>query len=231
MSNHFFARPIFVTILAVAAITIGCDKSPSAPTSPAAAVAPSAAPTVTAISPESGFTSFPSEIRVSGTGFVVGATVTLDGVAAVVSKVTSTEITARTPPHARGTVDVVVTNPDRQNATLPRAYTFEIVTLTVSQNVVSPGGQLTVSWVAPSGRSRLDWIGFFKVEAPSTSYEQGWWDYTDGVASGALTLTAPTQPGEYEFRYLAEDGYIDQTRSERVTISSGQEPAEYLRIP
>lgn len=220
MSNHGSARAFVVTLLSAAAMTVSCGKSPSAPTPPAAPLTPSAAPTVAAISPDSGFTSFPSEIHVSGTGFALGATVTLDGVAATVSKVTSTEITARTPPHALGTVDIVVTNPDRQSATLARAYTFEIVTLAVSQRTVSPGGELTVSWVAPSGRSRLDWIGFSRVEAPNASYDQGWWSYTDGAASGARTLTAPTEPGEYEFRYLAEDGYIDQARSGPVTVSA-----------
>jgi hypothetical protein len=218
MSNHGLPRAI-VTLFSAAVMTVGCGKSPSSPTPRAA---PSAAPTVAAIAPDSGFTSFPSEIHVSGTGFALGATVTLDGVAATVSKVTSTEVIARTPPHAPGTVDVVVTNPDRQNATLTGAYTFEIVTLTVSQNMVSPGGDLTVSWVAPSGRSVWDWIGLFKVGTPNTSYEQGWWDYTHGVASGAMTLTAPAQPGNYEFRYLAEDGYVDQTRSGPVTVLASQ---------
>src|SRR5438105_12806119 len=148
MSNRVFVRAVIAMALAM---HLGCDKSPSAPTPP---VTPAlAALTVTAIFPDSGFTSFPSEIHISGTGFAFGATVTLDGVAATVSKVTATEITARTPLHVRGTVDVVVTNPDRQSATLARAYTFDTVTLTTSQNIVSPGGQLTVSWVAPSGRS------------------------------------------------------------------------------
>ena len=45
MSNHFFARAAVAGLLVVVGMSLGCDKSPSAPT-PAAAPPP-AAPTVT----------------------------------------------------------------------------------------------------------------------------------------------------------------------------------------
>lgn len=113
---------------------------------------------------------------------------------------------------------MVVTNPGGQSGTLTRSYTYEVVTLTVGPNRALPGGLLSVSWMAPSGRPHLDWIALFKVGDPSTSYENGWWQYTDGVASRTLTLSAPTQPGEYEFRYLVDDGFIDVARSSPVTV-------------
>jgi hypothetical protein len=161
-----------------------------------------------------------------GTGFLTGATLTLDGVAATVTSVTSTTIIAMTPVHAAGTVDVVVTNPGGVRGALTGGYTFEIVSisLTASPNLVASGGQLTVSWVASSGQSRSDWVGFFKVGYPSTTYQSGWWQYTDGAASGTLTLSAPTQPGEYEFRYLLDDGFIDVARSSPVTVSASAPP-------
>ncbi len=70
-----------------------------------------------------------------------------------------------------------------------------------------------MSWVAPGGRSSLDWIGFFRVEDPNEAYESGWWSYTGGQPSGTLSLTAPSRPGQYEFRYLLDDGYVDVARA------------------
>jgi hypothetical protein len=48
--------------------------------------------------------------------------------------------------------------------------------------------------------------------------DNGWWDYTGGKTSGTLTLSAPTQAGQYEFRYLPNDGYVDAARSGVVTV-------------
>ena len=180
---------------------------------------------MTAVSPTTGAADFASQITVAGTGFLSGATLTLDGLAATVANVTSTRILATTPVHAAGTVDVVVTNPDGQRAALTGSYTFEIlsISLSASPSLVTSGNQLTVSWSAPSGRSDLDWIGLFKVGVPSTSYQNGWWDYADGGASGTLTLSAPAQPGEYEFRYLLDDGFIDVARSP-VSVTASPSP-------
>jgi hypothetical protein len=159
-------------------------------------------------------------VRVTGTGFVSGATLTLGGVAANVTSVTGTVISATTPADAPGTVDVVVTNPDGQRGTLARGYTYEVVTLTVSANKVTPGGQLSVTWVAPSARSSVDWIALLKVGDPSTSYASGRWQYTKGATAGTFTINAPTQSGEYEFRYLLDDDFIEVARSGTVTVSA-----------
>jgi hypothetical protein len=219
MSNHFFGSAIIAGVMALAAMNLGCDKSlsgPTPPTSPSSPTSPAVgALTVTVVSPTTGAANFASHIDVAGTGFLSGATLTLDGLAATITKVTSTRIFGETPVHAAGTVDVIVTNPGGQRAALMGSYTFEIVFISLSArpSLVTSGGQLTVTWSAPSGRSDLDWIGLFKVGVPSSSYQNGWWDYAHGGASGTLTLNAPAQPGEYEFRYLLDDGFIDVARS------------------
>jgi endonuclease/exonuclease/phosphatase family metal-dependent hydrolase len=83
------------------------------------------APTVTAISPTSGSTSGGTSVSITGTGFSPGATVSLGGTAATnVTVVSSTSITATTPAHAAGTVNVMVTNTDSQNGTLSSGYTY-----------------------------------------------------------------------------------------------------------
>ena len=75
-----------------------------------------------------------------------------------------------------------------------------------------------MSWLVPGGRSKWDWIGLFKRDAPNISYMEGWWDYTNGEPSGAFTVAAPSQPGEYEFRYLVDDGFDNVARSETITV-------------
>jgi IPT/TIG domain-containing protein len=209
-----------LSLLGVAGISLGCGKSPSAPTPlPAMSVtpvSPNAEFTVTAIAPPAGLPG--DSVKVAGAGFLPGATLKLDGIAARITSVTSTVITAITPVHAAGTADVIVINPGGQSGALTGGFTYEVVTLTVSSNQVAPGSQLSVSWEAPGGRSTGDWIALLKVGSPSTSYSQGWWEYTNGARSGTLTLSAPVQPGEYEFRYLADDGFVDAARSGRLTV-------------
>ena len=98
-----------VLLLAFAIGFAACDgRSPSGPT-PLSPAAPSA-PTVTAISPSTGSTVRPTPVMISGTGFLAGATVTVDAMAVNVTVVNGTMITAIVPAHAAGRVDVVVTN-------------------------------------------------------------------------------------------------------------------------
>jgi len=132
---------------------------------------------------------------------------------------------ALTPIHAAGTVDVVVTNPGGESGTLTGGYTYQSVTLTVSSNQVTSGSPLKVNWVAPSGRSSVDWIAFLRIGEPSTSYATSWWQYTRGATSGTFTLDAPNQPGEYEFRYLLDDDFGEAGRSNLVTVSAPASPS------
>ena len=82
-------------------------------------VSPTPAPTITSLSSSSGSTAGGASITINGTNFVSGATVTLGGAQATnVSVANSSTINASTPPHAPGTVNVTVTNPDGQWATL-----------------------------------------------------------------------------------------------------------------
>jgi len=83
------------------------------------------APTVSAISPTSGTTSGGDSVTITGTGFSSGATVSLGGTSATgVTVVSSTSITAKTPAHSAGAVNVVVTNTDSQSGTLTNGFTY-----------------------------------------------------------------------------------------------------------
>lgn len=81
--------------------------------------------TITSVDPDTGSTGGNTRITITGTGFVDGATVTFGGLPAFGVVVnSSTHLTCITDVHAKGAVDVVVTNPDDVVATLPGGYTY-----------------------------------------------------------------------------------------------------------
>src|SRR5436190_8433850 len=83
------------------------------------------APTVASVSPASGPIGGGTAVTITGANFAAGAAVTIGGVPATgVSVVNSTTITAATPAHAAGAVNVTVTNPDSQTATLTNGFTY-----------------------------------------------------------------------------------------------------------
>jgi hypothetical protein len=97
-------------------------------------------PTISSIVPSTGPTAGGTAVTITGTGFQAGATVSLGGAAAAsVAVASSTQIQAVTPPHATGPVDVRVTNPDAQFATLPADFTYGFPPPTISSIVPSTG--------------------------------------------------------------------------------------------
>src|SRR5262249_30255717 len=97
------------------------------------------APTLLNVAPTSGSATGGTTLTLTGADFAPGATVTVGGLAATaVSVVSATAITALTPPHAVGAVDVTVMNADGQSATLPNSFSY----------LPSPGPTLTS--VAPT---------------------------------------------------------------------------------
>ena len=83
------------------------------------------APTITDISPATGSQNGGTVVTLTGTGFLANASVKFGGTAATnVSVVSATSITATTPAHAIGKVDVLVTNTDSKSGTLSQAFTY-----------------------------------------------------------------------------------------------------------
>jgi hypothetical protein len=80
---------------------------------------------VTGVTPSFGSTAGGTFLTIVGSSFQSGATVSVGGVAATgVVVVNSSTITAATGAHSAGAVDVVVTNPDTQSATLTGGFTY-----------------------------------------------------------------------------------------------------------
>jgi hypothetical protein len=81
---------------------------------------------VTSISPAGGSVAGGSAVTINGGSFLSGASVTFGGVAATnVVVVSSIKITAKTPAHALGAVDVTVTNVNTTSGTLTNGYLYK----------------------------------------------------------------------------------------------------------
>jgi glucose/arabinose dehydrogenase len=126
--------------------------------------APNPAPTVISINPNTGVTTGGTAVTITGTGFIAGATVSVGGTAATgVAVVNSTTITASTPAHAAGAVNVVVTNTDAKTGTLTNGYTYTAPTGTIALSTVVSGLSSPVGIERPPGDNR-----FFIVEQRGT---------------------------------------------------------------
>src|SRR5258706_4734165 len=85
----------------------------------------STAPTISGISPGNGSSSGGTTITLSGTNFSSGSIVTVGGASATnVNVVNAQKMTAVTPAHAAGTVDITVTASTGGTATFPVGFTF-----------------------------------------------------------------------------------------------------------
>ena len=135
------------------------------------------APSVAAVTPNAGPGAGGAAVTITGTNFLPGATVSFGGTAATgVTVVSSTSITATTPNHSAGTVNVVVTNSDSQSGSLANAYTY-------SNGLGNPGLGLDVA---------QGWSGSLSITAGQSGA------YTlaiggDGM-SGTATLTCTGAP-------------------------------------
>jgi hypothetical protein len=85
---------------------------------------PEPAPSISTVTPASGRVPGGELVTISGSHFVVGATVSLGGAQAFATVQSAATIVAKTGTHAPGLVDVVVTNPDGQVATLANGFTY-----------------------------------------------------------------------------------------------------------
>jgi IPT/TIG domain/NHL repeat/GYF domain 2 len=119
-------------------------------------------PTISAVTPASGTLAGGTAVTITGTNFNFGASVTIGGTAATsVIVVSSTQITATTPAHAAGAVNVVVTNADAQSATLASGFTYvtaapptaPTATFTASPATITAGQTTTLSWATTNATS------------------------------------------------------------------------------
>lgn len=141
------------------------------------------APSVASISPSSGSNAGGTPITISGANFLGTVQVTIGGLAATVTTVTSSAIFAITPagPFDFATTasrDVTVTNPDGRSATLTNGFTYTLPAPSITG--ISPNGS------GPNGGTQvvITGTGFSSGAAMSVKF--------GGVAGTGLQVTSPT---------------------------------------
>jgi hypothetical protein len=176
-------------------------------------------PTISKISPNSGSSNGGTAVTITGTNFIAGATVTFGGTAATnVIVVSSTSITATTPAHAAGAVNVVVTD-SSGSGTLTNGFTY---TATVSIGFVqvasatpqTPTTSIKVSYsqVQTAGDLNLVAVGWNDTSATVQSVTDTAGNiYT--LAAGPLKGTALTQSIYYAKNILAGSNAVTVTFS------------------
>lgn len=92
--------------------------------------------------------------------------------------------------------------------------------LAISQTTVAPGANISGTWTVSGSPLAKDWVGLYKVGDPDATFDQTKWVYTNGTTSGTFTTTAPLVAGQYEFRYLTNDGFVSNAKSPAVTVSA-----------
>ena len=108
-------------------------------------------PILNTVSPTSGPTAGGTAVKLTGQNFSPGATVTFGGAAATnVLVLTGSQITAKTPSHAQGSTNVVVTNHGGRSATLANGFTFvapapKVTALSPASGTTAGGSAVTLT--------------------------------------------------------------------------------------
>jgi hypothetical protein len=107
--------------------------------------------TVASVAPASGTTAGGSSVTVNGTNFQSGATVSFGGSALVITTITASAITGKTPAHVAGAVDVSVTNPEQPRVTCAACFTYvtppapTVASVTPNSGSTAGGTSVTVN--------------------------------------------------------------------------------------
>ena len=139
-------------------------------------------PTVTSVSPSSGFVAGGTTVTITGSGFLAGATVDFDGspCGPPVTVNSSSSITCVTSGHAAGDVDVTVTNTDLQSGTATDAFTY-VPPPTVSS--VSPNSGTTL------GATNVTITGTGFIDGATVDFGGSSCDNVSVVAATSITCT------------------------------------------
>ena len=171
------------------------------------------APVVSSVSPTSGPTAGGTSITITGTGFLAGASVSVGGTAATnVAVANSTTITAATPAHAAGTVDVMVTNTDAQSGTKTGGFTYiappVVSSVSPTSGSTAGGTSITITGtgflanatvsVGGTAASSVAVVNSTTITALTPAHTAGTVDVTvtntdtqSGTKTGAFTYVAP----------------------------------------
>ena len=141
---------------------------------------------VSAVTPNAGAVGGGTSVTISGSNFQSGAAITFDGISATdIVFVDGSTLTAKTPSHAAGMVDVTVINPDMTSDTLVSGFAYTsspVVTITASPLTIFTDESVIINW---------------STENASTCQASGAWSGTKAI-SGNETITVATA-GTYAY--------------------------------
>src|SRR5262249_12570401 len=141
-------------------------------------------PTITSVSPTTGNDGGGASVTINGSNFATGARVSFGGPSATQVVVNSpTRITAISPAHEPGTVDLTVYNADGRSATLGNAYTFTNASPCIYN--ISP----TASTVGSADGSGTVTVTSSAGCAWTASSGAGWLTITSGSGNGNGTVS------------------------------------------
>jgi len=180
-------------------------------------------PSVTVVSPSSGSTAGGATVTVTGTGFLAGASVTFGGAAATnVAVNSSTSISATTPAHSAGAVNVVVANSDGQTGTLSSGYTYTAAAPAPTVSAVSPTSGTTAggTTVAVTGTGFLPGAGvsFGGTAATSVTVNSGSSITATTASHAAGTVNVVVTNSDNQSGTLA-NGFTYSTSTETVLLA------------
>jgi hypothetical protein len=203
----------FVVVAVLALHGAGCSSA-STPSAPTPTVVTPATPTVgtasvTSLSPNLGSTGGATEVKIVGAG--LGATVTFGGVAVqgrFDSRSPNGLMLVYTPPHAAGTVDVVVSSLIGLPVTLIGAYTY------ASPQTFDFNG----SW-AGFGNNGQDSQILFTIQ--NNTLLSAACDDSPGYPGRTLSFSPPLPVTNSEFSYVGSNGAIFSGRIVSPTAATG----------
>lgn len=152
MTNRRLGMGLITTVVG---LTIGCGEDRP----PIVGPPPPVALTVRSVTPSTGGSATSTTIQIAGTGFVSGATLTLDGSGTTVTFISATQLRAIAPPHDAGPIDIVVTNPNGDSGRLSGGFSYierpVRLTLTGDTSLEASGetSQLTATATFADGRT------------------------------------------------------------------------------
>ncbi|HEX3068848.1 MAG TPA: IPT/TIG domain-containing protein [Thermoanaerobaculia bacterium] len=168
------------------------------------------APSISSIAPTSGSQTGGTSVTITGTGFLSGATVKFGGTLATNVTVTSTSITATTPAHAVGKVDVLVTNSDGQSATLAQGFTYALPAPTITNISPATGPTSGGTLITITGTSFQDGATVKIGASPATD--------VNVVSTTSITARTPLGPVTEQ---LTVDVVVTNPDSSKATAAGG----------
>jgi hypothetical protein len=160
---------------------------------------PPAAPRIDTVSPPAGSAAGGLAVTLTGSGFAPGASVQVGGVAATAVVVPNgSTVSFIAPPHAPGSVDIVVASAGQQ-ATRPAAFRYDPVAPALNPATVS-GSLVSLRWQAGTS-TPVRGYAIVAGRAPGVN------EFGPFALGPATTLAAAVAPGTYYARVLADTNW------------------------